>query len=51
MRRSIFWAAQLQALVVAGLMVGGSALIFQITESQTQWQQQQVINQYKLINN
>ena len=50
-QRSIFWSAQLQALWVAGLMVGGSALIFLITENQTQWQQQQVKNQDELINN
>ena len=50
-KRSIFWSAQLQALWVAGLLVGGSTLVFLITESQTQWQQQQVKNQYELINN
>ena len=50
-KRSIFWAAQLQALWVAALMVGSSALVFLITESQTPWQQQQVKNQYELIDN
>ena len=50
-KRSIFWSAQLQALWLAGLMVGASALVFLITENQTQWQQQHVKNQYELINN